>query len=145
MTEDRSEDVAVDVSELRSEGSGRPRDGGGGGGGGFEGLDRTAYGTDIGAADELGAGAGIGRFGSLGGSTGRWTYSAQSFDTEDRLGLTMDDVETFSNDSSRLTLSGSRLFSASRCSRSTGDVVTKFEAEPEVTMSVPPSDDRETE
>lgn len=145
MTEDRSEEAVVDVSELRFDGGGRPRDGGGGGGVGLEGVGRTAYGTDICGVEEVGVGAGVGRLGSLGGSTGRRTNSAQSFDTEDTLGLTMDDVDTFSNDSSRLTLSGSRLFSVSRSSRSEGFVALKFETELGVIKSFPPSDDNETE
>lgn len=97
--------------------------------------------------EELDAGVGVGRFGSFGGSTGRRTYSAQSFDTEERLGLTMDDEETFSKDSSKLALSGSRLASPSRprSSRSSGDVATKFEAVLGVMRSVPPSEDRDTE
>ena len=57
----------------------------------------------------------------------------------------MDDVDTFSNDSSRLTLSGSRLFSVSRSSRSEGFVALKFETELGVIKSFPPSDDNETE
>lgn len=144
MTEDRSEEAVVDVSELRFDGGGRPRDGGGGGGVGFEGVGRIAYGTDICGVD-VGVGTGVGCLGSLGGSTGRRTNSAQSFDTEDTLGLTMDDVETFSNDSSRLTLSGSRLFSVSRSSRSEEFVAPKFETELGVIRSFPPSDDNETE
>ena len=57
----------------------------------------------------------------------------------------MDDVETFSNDSSRLTLSGSRLPSLSRPSRSIGYVDTKLDREPGVVGSVPPSDDSDTD
>lgn len=107
----------VDVSELRLDGGARLREGGGGGGG-FEA--RTAYETEMGGVDEVEEGPGVGRLGSLGGPDGLWTNSAQSFETEDTLGLTIDDAETFSNESSRLALSGSREFSESRCSRSTG-------------------------
>ena len=53
----------------------------------------------------------LGRCGSLGGS-GRLTSSPQSFDKE-VVGLIIDEAETFSNDSSRLTLSGSRLLPVS--------------------------------
>lgn len=133
VIEERSEDAIVDVSELRFEDGGRVRDGGGGGGGGVGlvacGRTSTAYETCAGPdaeedREEQGGEAVAddgfrGRCGSLGGS-GRRTYSAQSLGSEETLGLTMDDAETFSNESSRLTLSGSWLFSALRSSRSMG-------------------------
>ena len=133
MMEERSDDeVMVEVSELRFDDGGRVREGGGGGGG-FVCVGRTAYGTgtepdaDAGTLDAgMGVGGAVddfrGRCGSLGGS-GRRTYSAQSFDRDETLGLTTEDAETFSNDSSKLTLltlSCSWPFSVSRSSRSTG-------------------------
>lgn len=87
---------------------------------------------------------GVGRLGSLGGS-GRRTNSTQSLETEDTLGLTTEDVETLSKDSSKLPLSCSRELSVSRPSRSTGYVATKSVSEPGVMRSVPPSEDSDTE
>ena len=79
---------------------------------------RTAYGTDIVAAeegedreeDEEDVTRDWGLWGSLGGS--RRVNSAQSVETEEALGLMIEDVDTFSNDSSRLIESCSRSFAA---------------------------------
>ena len=150
MTDERSDDAEVEFRELRFEGGGgaRVRDGGGGGAG-FDTVGRTAYGTDIAGVDADGTlegdEPGVGRLGSFGGSDGRRVNSAQPCITEDTLGLAMEDTETFSNDSSRLALSCSRPFSPSRSSRSLGNVATKFDTEPGVCKSTPPSEDRETE
>ena len=73
----------------------------------------------MGGVEEDDEGTGVRRFGSLGGEDRR-TNSAQSLDTEDVLGLTMEYVETFSKEPSRLALSCSRLLSGSRLSRSMG-------------------------
>lgn len=75
----------MEVRELRLEGGARLRDGGGGGGDGFGWPFRTAYVTDMVAGEGV-DGPGVGRFGSLGGE-GRRTNSAQSFETDDALGL----------------------------------------------------------
>ncbi len=120
ITDERSD--AVETSELRFEDGGRTREGGGGGGAGFPGCGRTIYGTTGVVFADRGevnvdvvcnvVGVVLGRCGSLGGS-GRLTSSPQSFDKEVAVGLITDDAETFSNDSSKLTLSGSRLLSVS--------------------------------
>lgn len=140
------EDAVVDAKELRFEDGMRLR-GGGGGGGGFP-CALTAYDTMMVAVEEDEASVPEapldGRCGSLGGSGFR-TRSAQSVDTDEMLGLIIDEVETFSNDSSRLPLSCSRAISESRSSRSMGYVATKLLREPGVVRSVPPSDSSDTE
>lgn len=143
MTEERSDEAVVDVRELRFDaGVGRTREGGGGGGG-FVCAVRIAYGTDVTDEDDEDDPT-PDRCGSLGGS-GLRMNSCQSVETEETLGLTTDDADTFSNDSSKLMLSGSRVISGPWSSRSMGYVATKFVSEPGVCRSVPPSEDRETE
>lgn len=100
--EDRSEVEAaeVDAREFLEEG-GLERDGGGGGGPSFLGASSGDGGTDEGLR---------GRWGSLGGSGARFVaYTSQSCETEDVVGLTAEVMDRFSNDSSRLTASGSRM------------------------------------
>ena len=120
ITDERSD--AVETRELRFEDGGRTREGGGGGVG-LTGCGLTIYGTTgvvLAERDEVNVdveagnvvGVVLGRCGSLGGS-GRRTSSPQSFDTVDTVGLITDEAETFSNDSSKLTLSGSWLLCVS--------------------------------
>ena len=122
--EERSDVEAADVDarELREEG-GRERGGGGGGGPSRLG---TKSGESRGEVDAEPGGFG-GRCGSFGGSGARlWGYISQSWETEETEGLTAEVTDRFSNDSSRLTVSGSRILprSWSKSSRSIGKVAT---------------------
>lgn len=148
--EERSEAEAevdaadVDASEFRDDG-GRGRGGGGGGG-------PSRFGTSKGECRGEGGTEGDfdGRWGNLGGSR-LVAYTSQSCDAEETEGLTAEVTERFSNDSSRLIASGSRMLPRSASllcswsSCSTGNVATWFESEPGVVGSVPPSEESDTE
>lgn len=150
---DERSDAIVEARELRFDGGG-PRERGGGGGGGCltksGGEMRGEVGSErmVVVGDELTFNGGFGRCGSFGGSALRFMYSPQSCDTDEVQGL-MADAETFSYESSKLMSSRSCPFSPSPAkrpsSRSMGYVATKFDIEPGVVQSVPPSDDSDTE